>query len=112
MTEDWRQNAACLTYPVDVFFPVRGDHRGITEALAVCAGCDVVNECLAANIRERDGIFGGTTSRQRRSMQSPRTVSCLQCGNKFMTQTSRALCSEECQTLRHSSQKRRTSHRG
>lgn len=106
MSDDWRRKAACLTHPVELFFPERGDHKSVTSALAVCATCTVVDECLTENAHQRDGIYGGTTARQRRLIKPPRVVACVQCGHKFETRGSRALCSEECKALRHTEQKR------
>jgi WhiB family redox-sensing transcriptional regulator len=51
-----------------MFFP---GHDGDSEpALRVCAGCSVRDECLdfALETRQRYGIWGGTTERQRRRM--------------------------------------------
>lgn len=62
----WRARAACSGKPTHIFFPARGDHRMIAAAKAICATCPVSAECLEANQHERAGIFGGTTSRERR----------------------------------------------
>lgn len=73
MTEDrWQERAACRNMDTDLFFPGRGE--SVEEARAVCAGCDVQEECLAWALRigARDGIWGGTTERDRRRMGSRR----------------------------------------
>jgi WhiB family redox-sensing transcriptional regulator len=51
--------------PEIVFAPDKDD---TTKALAICASCPVQVECLdyALEARERFGIWGGTTDKQRR----------------------------------------------
>jgi hypothetical protein len=66
----WRVSAACRTKPPWMFFPARGDVRTTAAAKAICAACTVRSECLAAHLGERDGIFGGTTGRQRRQLRT------------------------------------------
>lgn len=52
----------------DVMFPKRGDTATLLRALRVCDSCAVRDECraYADEIDERDGIWAGTTGRQRR----------------------------------------------
>lgn len=64
--QEWRLQAACRGKPTDMFFPARGDN--IAEALAVCAGCPVILECLRTGLRERSGIWGGLPHKARRSV--------------------------------------------
>lgn len=49
----------------EVFYPDRSDPA--TAALAICAGCGVVRECAsyALTSRERHGVWGGMTERDR-----------------------------------------------
>ena len=62
----------------DVFFPPDGrEERRVreareAEALAVCAGCSFMGECLdeALERNERWGIWGGLTERDRRLMRA------------------------------------------
>ena len=68
----WRDHAACLGASPDLFFPERGDTEGTEAALAVCATCPVRPDCLAAHIDEREGVWGGTSARQRRQMRGQR----------------------------------------
>jgi WhiB family redox-sensing transcriptional regulator len=54
----------------ELFFPVSDSGKGLeqaAEAKAVCAGCEVRRACLAFAIRtrERHGIWGGMTERER-----------------------------------------------
>ena len=62
----WTVDAACADADPDLFF---GEHgRPATEAKQICAGCPVRAECLdfALEGRERFGIWGGLTEKQRR----------------------------------------------
>jgi WhiB family redox-sensing transcriptional regulator len=49
-----------------VFFP--DTEELAEEAKAICAACPVRVSCLeyAITVRERDGVWGGTTERERR----------------------------------------------
>lgn len=63
----WRADAACRGLQADIFFP---DEDGETSALAVeiCAACPVSDRCLsyALSNREKAGVWGGATERERR----------------------------------------------
>jgi WhiB family redox-sensing transcriptional regulator len=67
---DWRAASACLTADPELFFPIPqgalGD-RQISNALRVCAGCTVRQQCLdfAMRTAESHGIWGGTTPEER-----------------------------------------------
>ena len=52
----------------EVFYPVNDDDA--EEAKEVCAGCPVRQPCLewALQDRERFGVWGGLTERERRRM--------------------------------------------
>lgn len=69
----WRLHAACKDWPgasMDLFFPDDG-HRETTQAARrICAACPVVADCLdyALVNHVRDGIWGGASERQRRSL--------------------------------------------
>ena len=64
----WRARAACRGLTA-VMYPeaVRGATPAMTyaPAKALCATCPVTEPCLAAGSRERHGVWGGTTPRQR-----------------------------------------------
>ncbi|MEU1593600.1 WhiB family transcriptional regulator [Streptomyces sp. NPDC005708] len=69
----WRERAACLRMDPDLFFPVGNSGlmlQQIEEAKAVCGRCAVVEQCLACamELRQVDGIWGGTTASERRAM--------------------------------------------
>lgn len=65
----WRAKAACREIDPEVFFPEPG--ASSSKALAVCAGCNVRPECLAAALLscETDGTWGGMTMRQRERLR-------------------------------------------
>jgi WhiB family redox-sensing transcriptional regulator len=64
----WAARAECRGEDPSMFFPGTDDDPSL--GLAVCARCPVRQECLdyAIEARERYGIWGGTTERQRRRM--------------------------------------------
>lgn len=70
---DWRSQAACRGTDPELFFPVGRDdvERPETDAAKeICAGCPVVDECLAYALttRQPDGIWGGLTTSERRAL--------------------------------------------
>lgn len=64
----WVVFGACRSADADLFFPMTKEDT--ERALAVCATCPVVAECLeyALEARERYGIWGGKTDKQRRRL--------------------------------------------
>ncbi|HEX3539774.1 MAG TPA: WhiB family transcriptional regulator [Acidimicrobiales bacterium] len=64
----WRQRAACRGVEPEIFYPVSEDEA--EEAKAICGGCSCREACLeyALGNRERDGVWGGATERERRRM--------------------------------------------
>jgi WhiB family redox-sensing transcriptional regulator len=64
----WMVFAACRDADPAVFFPTTRD--AVDEALAICATCPVRSDCLdyAVDARERFGVWGGTTEKQRRRL--------------------------------------------
>ena len=52
----------------DVYYPVSEEDAGVAKA--ICAECPVRETCLeyALANRERDGVWGGATERERRRM--------------------------------------------
>lgn len=72
--EDWRKKAACRDEDPELFFPI-GDstfaaQHQIREALAVCGGCEVRQECLLWAIDNNCafGVWGGVDEDERRGM--------------------------------------------
>lgn len=62
----WRQRGACNGLDPGVFYP--DSEENAEEAKAICAVCPVRLSCLehALSMRERDGVWGGTTEKERR----------------------------------------------
>lgn len=62
----WRELGACRGLEPSIFFPE--DDADAEDAKAVCAGCGVRVACLehALTIREKQGVWGGATERERR----------------------------------------------
>jgi WhiB family redox-sensing transcriptional regulator len=73
----WRKLAACRGLDVEAFYPVTEDEADAAEAKAVCATCPVRQACLehALAHREREGVWGGTTERERRRIVRQRRKS-------------------------------------
>ena len=66
MNQQWRSRAACQGLDPEIFYPL--DDEESEEAKAVCAECPVREACLehALGHREKDGVWGGATERERR----------------------------------------------
>lgn len=68
MNLTWRQHGACRGTDPDIFYPVSDEEA--EPAKAICATCPVREPCLeyALATRERDGVWGGATERERRRL--------------------------------------------
>jgi WhiB family redox-sensing transcriptional regulator len=66
MSQSWRAQAACRGLDPIVFYPTTDDE--VEVAKAVCDGCPVAGPCLehALAVREKEGVWGGCTERERR----------------------------------------------
>ena len=66
MNATWRNRAACRGIDPDLFFPVTDEEA--EPAKAICDACPVREACLefALAAREREGVWGGATERERR----------------------------------------------
>jgi WhiB family transcriptional regulator, redox-sensing transcriptional regulator len=71
----WRQRAACRGVEPDIFYPM--SEEDAYEAKAICFACAVRETCLEYALvnRERDGVWGGATERERRRMVRQRRKS-------------------------------------
>jgi WhiB family redox-sensing transcriptional regulator len=68
---EWRGRGLCVGAPnPDVFFP--STPEDLAPARRLCRACPVLGECLAEALTrtEVDGVWGGTTSAERRSMRT------------------------------------------
>ncbi|MDA8312001.1 MAG: WhiB family transcriptional regulator [Actinomycetota bacterium] len=76
MNATWRKRAACRGIDVEIFFPETED-ADVEAAKAVCETCPVREACLehALAHREREGVWGGTTERERRRILRQRRKS-------------------------------------
>jgi WhiB family redox-sensing transcriptional regulator len=62
----WRELGACRGLEPETFYPLTEEEAD--QAKAVCAQCSVQTACLefALAHREKEGIWGGATERERR----------------------------------------------
>lgn len=63
---EWRMLGACRGLDASIFYPDREEEADIAKQ--VCAECGVQQACLeyALNEREKAGVWGGATERDRR----------------------------------------------
>lgn len=66
---EWRMAGACRGLNPEIFHP-EDDEDMAEMAKAVCASCVVQVACLdhALSLREKVGVWGGATERERRRM--------------------------------------------
>ena len=64
----WRTKGACQGLDPAIFFP--DSEENAVEAKEICSCCPVRISCLehALTFREKDGIWGGATDKERRRM--------------------------------------------
>ena len=62
----WRSHASCRGLDPAIFYPASEEDGA--EAKSICAGCVVREACLEYALvnRERDGVWGGATEKERR----------------------------------------------
>lgn len=58
--DGWWEQAACSGEDTALFFPSNNEFAVYMTAISVCAECPVRIQCLAANVSEEHGVFGGT----------------------------------------------------
>jgi WhiB family transcriptional regulator, redox-sensing transcriptional regulator len=75
MSLSWRQNAACRGVDPEIFYPVAEEEADVAKS--ICAQCPVRQTCLeyALAHRERDGVWGGATEKERRRILRQRRKS-------------------------------------
>jgi len=68
MESIWHEHGACRGLDPTIFYP--GTEEEAVAAKQVCDQCSVREACLefALGSRERDGVWGGATERERRRM--------------------------------------------
>ncbi len=64
----WRDYAKCRGLDPDIFFPPEEEEDEAIEAIKICNTCHVQEVCLEWAIarREKEGVWGGATVRERR----------------------------------------------
>lgn len=69
--EPWYEEAACASYPAEVFFPPSEVPLAANPAKAVCEGCPVREECLsfALETAQAEGVWGGMDAGERRRLR-------------------------------------------
>jgi WhiB family redox-sensing transcriptional regulator len=62
----WRDKGACRGLNPQIFYPETDEEAG--DAKRVCHACTVQTLCLehALSVREKEGVWGGATERERR----------------------------------------------
>ncbi len=67
-SEPWVDGALCGQVDPELFHPLKGGST--VEAKRICGMCEVRQDCLdyALKHRERSGIWGGLSERQRRDL--------------------------------------------
>jgi WhiB family transcriptional regulator, redox-sensing transcriptional regulator len=72
----WRSKAACQGLDPTIFYPAEDDDAA-AAAKAICAACPVREPCLEYALvnRERDGVWGGCTEKERRRILRQRRKS-------------------------------------
>ncbi|MBF8187654.1 WhiB family transcriptional regulator [Nonomuraea sp. K274] len=70
----WLRRGACRSSDPDLFFPLAPSPSQEASAKAVCAGCQVIEECRSYALRagESEGIWGGLTPQERRRTRFPK----------------------------------------
>ena len=65
----WRDHGRCRGYDPELFYP-DDEEDPAYEAKQVCDACPVREPCLeyAINVREKAGVWGGMTARERRRL--------------------------------------------
>lgn len=68
MNQPWRAKAACRGLDPTTFYPDPDVEEDALPAKDICAACAVREACLeyALGYREKDGVWGGCTERERR----------------------------------------------
>lgn len=74
--ESWRQQGICSHANPDIWFPEREKINHCKQAIELCLQCPVRIECLEAALTAEDeerGIWGGTTTKQRKQIRETLT---------------------------------------
>lgn len=71
----WMDRAKCKPLNTEIFFPTDG--VGVEKAKSICSGCAVREPCLEYALLNgiKDGVWGGTSERERRRIARERKAS-------------------------------------
>lgn len=99
----WLERRACVGVPTKLFYREQGSNA--TVAKAICASCPVTAECLAYALtnREKAGIWGGLSERERRALPKPARppqVSPAECGTDSGYRAHRRRGEDACRRCR------------
>lgn len=77
LAQPWRARGSCRGIDPAIFYPPEDDDVMADAAKSICAGCSVRQACLqfALNQREKHGVWGGMTERERRRVLRQRRKS-------------------------------------
>jgi WhiB family redox-sensing transcriptional regulator len=66
----WRDRGRCRGVDPEIFYPPEDDEEAAAPAKAICQACPVLEACLehALTRREKIGVWGGLTERERRRL--------------------------------------------
>ena len=58
----------CSSYSTDIFYPEEYKDESVAQAKSICNDCWMKDKCLSFALakRENEGVWGGTTPRERR----------------------------------------------
>lgn len=65
----WVNRARCGRLDPELFFPPRGANEQVDLARAVCLDCPVRWECLELGFREKFGVWGGMSEKERKRLR-------------------------------------------
>jgi WhiB family redox-sensing transcriptional regulator len=70
----WMDEALCREVGTEMFFPEESATRSAIKAKKVCSVCPVIHDCLdyALSFPSLQGIYGGTTERDRYAIKRKR----------------------------------------
>ena len=104
MNFEWQDKGLCRNEDPEIFFVDPG--ASAAEAKAICKRCPIQPECLAwaIKMRERYGVYGGLTAKERENLirGTEKTIrQCVNCGTKFMpVHRNQRNCSAKCRKER------------
>lgn len=77
----WQEDSACRGVEPEVFFPV--SEEDAWQAKEICGVCTVKAECLAFSLRNREryGVWGGVTEKERIDMHRRGTAARVLAGS-------------------------------